>query len=373
MFNILTVHATGAGTAPTSTQPPTVVQTPIPTTESTVAPTNTPKPQAAPAPDAAEDNKKKYEDAQDNDELGSIDAYLQKSKWSAKDVKNMIKLLETEGDYAQKKAIKQLVGSYEDKTTMMISEIFNDVGGLNLLSDNSDSSGSNFSFVYDLFAIIGYALITLYLVIALIEKASTSQMTIEQFLHILLKTVIAKVVIENGWTFISKFYNAGLGVAKGIETVAFGSTDVITNSSYLAMADTVREIAENGYFANIFTSFDYSGWSIITLACSFIASLVVWSLIIEIAVKSILAPLAFAEIVTSGIHGSGMRYLKRLFILDLQFAAILLTTYVCGIINVQISLNSTFTTPLYSHIIIQLVTVFSIVKSSAYVNEVLKS
>lgn len=360
--NTLTTYAMGAGHAPTSSLNRTPAPAPAPTT-ATKNPqaTKTPTPQATSSINSTEEV------------TGSIDSYLEKNKWSAKDVKNMIALLKRDGDYAQKKAIKQLESSYENKTTMMISEIFNDVEGLNLLGNNSGEAGSNFSAVYKLFAIIGYALIALYFVIALIEKASTAQMTIEQFLHILLKVVIAKAVIENGWTFISKFYSAGLGIAQGIETVAFGSTDVITDSSYLAMADTVREIAENGYFANIFTSFDYSGWTVLALACSFIASVVVWGLIIEIAVKSILAPLAFAEIVTSGIHGSGMRYLKRLFILDLQFAAILLTTYVCGIINVQISLSSTYTTALYSQIIIQLVTVFSIVKASSYVNDILKS
>lgn len=377
--NTMTVSAVTE--APLTTPVP--VENPTPSTTSSATSTPTPSPAPAPAPDAGkeETTTEKTNTTTTTTSKNSLDDFVSsyKNGWGdvkdskkAELVKDAVTDLKENGDNAQKRAIEQLTGSFEDKVTMMVGDIFLEIEKLNLL--NSTANSTNFSTIYKFFGIVGYALVTLYLIIALVEKASTAQMTIEQFMHILLKTVLAKSLIDNGWFIIGKFYDAGLGIAKAIQVVSYGYNSSITDNLYIAMADKVYEISQNGYFENMFTSFDYSSGTIMATLCSLVAMTVMWGTIIEIVVKSVLAPLALAEIVTSGIHGTGMRYIKRLFILDLQFASIMLTTYVCGQINTAISLvGSNYTSPTMAHLAIQLVTVFGIVKSASYVNDLLKS
>lgn len=265
------------------------------------------------------------------------------------------------GSSWQKGALNTVIDSNQNSVASAASSIIGELSNLSFMKE-----GGGLSSFYEGFTIIGYALITLYFVMAIIDKISMQQMTIEQFFQVFIKVVIAKVIIENGWTLISALFDVGVSVSE-----ALGYTASFVGTNYSLYAEDIL-IIQNGNLADLLGVYiDYLALGAINWICLAIISIIMWSILIEIGVKSIFAPIAFAEIVTTGIHGPGMRYLKKLFVLDLQFASIILSLIVCNILSVSIR-NTSVAMGTMANIIVGLISIFTVVKASSYVNDVIR-
>ena len=333
--------------AETTLPKPGVAPTTLPS--STKAPSSTPAPPATVAPPTKNDATK-------NDASKKGD-----STW-----KERLNKLMMDGDTGQKLCANAIYNCYfKNNVTDLVSSVFSSISDMNVFK-----SSSALKTIYNAIAIFGYALVSLYFILELIEKASTSQVTLEQFGSCCIKAVLAKVVIDKGWDIMTYLFSAAMKMANSISTGAFLS-DNMDASLYAALADEIKAVEDGNFFGNVFKSLTYWGNGVIPFVCGFLAIIIMWSTLIEIVVKSLFAPIAFAEIANTGINGPGMRYLKKLLVTYLQFASILLSLWMCQYIRAQFLAVSTMNI-LMASLAFQLITVSMMMKSASFVQDAVR-
>lgn len=349
-----------------ATNSPTVTEAPSPTTPpSTGESTPPPNPEIVNNPTYKDTDGDGVNDTKKTEEELFIE--MNNIPQTSDEVYQEILDLQEDGDFAQRYAINNVMALYEDNATEYACGIFDTIDSANILGeDDEDSSNNKFYVLYECIKVIGYALVSFYFIIDLLDKASTITITKEQFFGILVKMVIAKSFIDAGWSLMLHFYKFGLAFVDGI-----AATSNMYEHDYTPIATLVAQIRDDNIISNVLTGFQYQLCGFIPMICMFIVSLVVWSIMIEMIVKAMFAPIAFAEMMHSGLHGSGFHYVKVLFASCLQFGAIVLALYVANALQVSI-LSNDIGSPLYNINIINLVTVFIITKAASWVNGIIR-
>lgn len=284
---------------------------------------------------------------------------------SAKAVKKKLNEYLNSNNWAQRKAAKTLISQFESKAANTVGTVLINAKKIDMLSDNGFAKQ-----IYDLISLVGFALISFYFILGLVDKASSSQFSIEQLFRLLITAVAAKMLISSGWDIMSSFFDVGMNITEGLLEANKGLSNNIPDSVYLSMADDVKSIG-NGMWACLGVIITAWPGSVLAKICSIVAQLVVWSVLIEIVVKTVLAPIAFAEVAMSGIHGSGANYLKKILVADLQFAAIVLALIISNLVATGIS-NADIAGDGTQVFIVNILTIFMVVKASGYVNDLVR-
>ena len=282
----------------------------------------------------------------------------EKSGASAEEVKSRIKKLQDAGGM-KASAINKVLGVYEDDTTSSVIGIYDNIKKVDFLESNA-KLGS----LYDALKVIGYALVTLYAIIALLEKASEIKLTMEQILQVSIHCIFAKIFIDYGWVIFTKFYNVSMNIVSGISFANYNNDGI----PYAQLDSVVTEIENNNSLANAMVTARYIGIGIFPAICMFLASVIIWGIMIEMVVRALFSPIAYGEISYSGLHGPGFQYMKKVFGGCLQLACIPMACYVAGFIK-SIVLTTDFSSPWYASLIINLTTVFLITKASSMVQD----
>lgn len=216
----------------------------------------------------------------------------------------------------------------------MIDEIFQggffqNVADILTKSPTEYSTAWNFiSLVYSNYILpIGYSLMVIYFLCAVIEKSSIEGFSVEQFFRLLIKLFVAKMIMDNGLTLIKLMMNLGAQLVASL--VASQSI----NSAVTDLADHVKALAAEetngwGFFECIpFLLKLFIPW-LCTLIIQIVVKFICYSRLIEIMARASLAPIAMSDIIHGGLNSTGYRYLKSFLAVCLQGVVIFVIAYV---------------------------------------------
>lgn len=196
--------------------------------------------------------------------------------------------------------------------------LIKDVGSYLINPDNVDAISAAASSFSDVMKPIASVLICIYFIIELMEKITNDNFNTDQFIKLLIKLVFSIVVVDNA-----------SAIAENIAEFGTAFISAISNADLAAEEFTVQEV--NG--AGIIDLIAMIVVMVIPFFVSLIIRLAAWfmifSYIIEIQVRSALAPLGFADLISAGSNSNGFKYLKKLIALALQ-GGIMLIIMTCS-------------------------------------------
>lgn len=358
---MISYAAPPAGVAPPVNAPPTEAPaTPVPTPSNSLSGatwdvenedgTITEITNAIPSPEQVHNSTNKNKiDKWIEDNGGSVKAAVEET------------LIE-EGNFAQKYAAEGLISVIESDCLSSLYKTFDKIKSAHILGTSSEDS--LLKTLYNAIKIVGYCLLGLCFVIELIDISSDFNMTKEQFFKVFIKYTLAKTIIDGGLTIGIKFYNAGINLAIGLGI----SSNNATSNVYDLFKEEFYDIYKSNVFANIFTGFRYQIDSLLPSFCNVVVHVILFSVIIEMAVRILLLPIAAVDVVHSGFHGHGFHYLKSLLAVALQFAAMMLCLYVASMVKVSL-LNAKEMDNVLYFTIINLITISTMVKAAGFTRE----
>lgn len=163
------------------------------------------------------------------------------------------------------------------------------------------------------------------------QAMERGQDPVESTFKMLLELTIACLIMLHCQDIINWVLNLGHAVAENIHNLLTGNSE--------DAAKQVKELLEN------VSGSDHGGikwwikaWAalllpyILSLLLSLVAQFIVYSTILEIAIRKLFAPLAVADTYQDGMRSPGMRYFKKLFATILKLSAIMLIGYIAGMI-----------------------------------------
>lgn len=190
--------------------------------------------------------------------------------------------------------------------------------------------------VYDAVMSVALMLVFIYFLLALVEKLSSETFTWEHLVKQLALLLVSKFVLENGMVIIEYCFDIGLALFNEITAVldgqeAFQNSSLFqTNTSYDQFKDLmgVGDGSVSGFIKQLFLPFIMFIVLIFPWLLSFIGELlmklIMYSRIIDIYLRSMAAPIAFADFYHGGLQSAGFRYLKNFLAVGIQGALIML-------------------------------------------------
>lgn len=222
----------------------------------------------------------------------------------------------------------------------MLDQIFGsswtqDVMDIVIISD--DKYGTVISALSSLYAQIepiGYAVAGMYMVIAIVEMSlNVEEMTWEKLLRPFIRTMVVIGIISMGMKVFVVLTNLGsgfLGVMK--DQVNTSATDAALKNLQTAMQSEAKT-------KNV--SWDVAFLYFVRLSLPWVISWILragmmvlcYSIVFEIFLRVLFAPIAVGDIAAHGIDGPGFRYLKSLVAAGLRSALMMAVVWFGGLIS----------------------------------------
>lgn len=194
-----------------------------------------------------------------------------------------------------------------------------------IAGDTTQQVMSTMQGVYDQLMPVGLALIVLYFLLELIDKTTRDNFSLEHFFRLMLKLLVAKFLMENGWTILNSFIRIGNSI--------FGLMSVESVGITATLKEYVEEIQDASNLTNLAMIFQWAIPWVFAFVSRLISKVICWGRTIEIGVRSVCAPIAMADIFQDGFHGGGFRYLRKFFAVCLQAFVIMLVIQISGVIQ----------------------------------------
>lgn len=179
--------------------------------------------------------------------------------------------------------------------------------------------GSTVKGFYDTVAKLGTSIVIVYFLSELLEQATRENFSLEQLFKLLLKLLIAKLLLENGFTLMQIIMNTANGLA----------ADIVMNFKDPTNANVLTEwtetIEDAGIMECIFIVIQWLIPYILTFISRIAIFMVLYSRYIEMALRVAAAPIGMSDIFSHGTQSKGFQYLRK-------FAAVCLQTFVILII-----------------------------------------
>lgn len=155
---------------------------------------------------------------------------------------------------------------------------------------------------------IASVLVTIYFMMAVLDKLTNDSFNVEQFIKLLLKLVLAIVIVDNAseWSKIIMQFGVDFG-------------NLMTTGSVNFMEYNIADSVDNmDFWTKLLT--------IVTLIIPWLIALLLrvavyfigYGRIIEVGIRSAFAPIGMADIVTGGPNSNGFRYLKKMIAISMQ-------------------------------------------------------
>ena len=239
-------------------------------------------------------------------------------------------------------------------------------------------SGKSYSMVdaavamYDVFKIIGIALILLYFLIEILDEVQADNFNFEHLIKKLITLVIAILVIMNGPTILRTVCDLGDSLLDDAEQAAAVGNQ--TNPYIDQLKDSLNDAQNEGGLLS-YVKAALAGLGIIVdnllpyllyFVVLLVAFLISFSRFIEILVRFAFAPVGMAPLVSGGSKSAGYRYIKK-------FAAVLLQGAVCvlafGAANVVIGYSNEVAS-FFAKILVPLTLIGFILKSQRIAEDI---
>lgn len=214
----------------------------------------------------------------------------------------------------------------------------------------------------DIVSPVGEALIVLFFLIELIDKTTKDNFSVEHFFKLMLKVVIAKFLIENGWDILTGCINVGSNLAGAITSDPKGLT-----SKSNVLDQYAKEIQETNTIGNLGMIIQWFLPWVFAWISKMICIVICWGRMIELGVRAVTAPISMADIFQDGTHSGGFRYLRKFLGVCLQAAVIMLVIQVSGIIQGLIIGKNTVT--MFKAVVVGLSTCMLVVRSQQFASD----
>ena len=200
-----------------------------------------------------------------------------------------------------------------------------DVSEGSKLHDFFDNIGRKY---YNNMAIFGKLLAVIYVLVEIIAHTTKDDMNPEHYSKCLIKIFLAILIIDMGYDIFLAILSAAGDV---FNAVSSAPVQVTQNQACI-----YEDLAGGGIiktFEEIGILFKYMLPYILMLLVKLLIKILCWSRLVEIVIRLMFAPIGMSNIVTEGTRGSGFKYLKKLFSVALQGAAIIGIIRIYGLIN----------------------------------------
>lgn len=214
----------------------------------------------------------------------------------------------------------------------------------------------------DIVSPVGEALIVLFFLIELIDKTAKDNFSVEHFFKLMLKVVIAKFLIENGWDILTGCINVGSNLAGAITSDPKGLT-----SKSKVLDQYAKEIQETNTIGNLGMIIQWFLPWVFAWISKMICIVICWGRMIELGVRAVTAPISMADIFQDGTHSGGFRYLRKFLGVCLQAAVIMIVIQVSGIIQGLIIGKDTVT--MFKAVVVGLSTCMLVVRSQQFASD----
>lgn len=214
----------------------------------------------------------------------------------------------------------------------------------------------------DIVSPVGEALIVLFFLIELIDKTTKDNFSVEHFFKLMLKVVIAKFLIENGWDILTGCINVGSNLAGAITSDPKGLT-----SESKVLDQYAKEIQETNTIGNLGMIIQWFLPWVFAWISKMICIVICWGRMIELGVRAVTAPISMADIFQDGTHSGGFRYLRKFLGVCLQAAVIMIVIQVSGIIQGLIIGKDTVT--MFKAVVVGLSTCMLVVRSQQFASD----
>lgn len=185
-------------------------------------------------------------------------------------------------------------------------------------------NSSVYSVLIDVFAQVGVVLLLVYFAIDLLDKVSDVQFNLEIFVREFVKLIVAYAIM----THLSALLKGACDVVMAINQEILAVTNASTSGYWANVAK------ETNTYALGDISIDSAGmiWKLVFLAGSqIVMQFLTWTLSVDralkIGYKSIMAPIACADMITNGMQSTGIRYIKSIIALYLQSTVMLIIMF----------------------------------------------
>lgn len=214
----------------------------------------------------------------------------------------------------------------------------------------------------DIVSPVGEALIVLFFLIELIDKTTKDNFSVEHFFKLMLKVVIAKFLIENGWDILTGCINVGSNLTGAITSDPKGLT-----SKSKVLDQYAKEIQETNTIGNLGMIIQWFLPWVFAWISKMICIVICWGRMIELGVRAVTAPISMADIFQDGTHSGGFRYLRKFLGVCLQAAVIMIVIQVSGIIQGLIIGKDTVT--MFKAVVVGLSTCMLVVRSQQFASD----
>lgn len=209
---------------------------------------------------------------------------------------------------------------------------------------------------------VGHTLLALYFVIEILDKTSQDSFNTELFIKLFIKLLIGSYLITNGLEILSNFLEFGTALLYDVTAAAnLGAGDGGVQQVILDKYLNQKIMHQIGSLLELVIPFvvAYGVGIVITMQC--------YGRLIEILARTMLAPIAMADIFSEGTKGGGFRYLRKYIAVVLQGAVIIAILVGSNAISTQISEGDTIN--IIALIAVKLTTVTLVGKSSGIAND----
>lgn len=155
---------------------------------------------------------------------------------------------------------------------------------------------------------IASVLVTIYFIMAVLDKVTSDSFNVEQFMKLLLKLILSIVIIENApeWSRRIMDFGSDFTSLLGVTTGSFTSYEI------------TETVIPYGFVESLFT--------FIVMVIPWLASLLIkmavyflgYGRAIEMGIRAALSPIGLADIITGGANSNGFKYLKKMIAISMQ-------------------------------------------------------
>lgn len=177
---------------------------------------------------------------------------------------------------------------------------------------------------YHIVSVLGELLCYIYAMVKLIEMTTDDSFTPERFAFILIKMTIGILVIRNGFEIIT----AGMTLS----TVAFNNLSSALVNQGVPNGCNYDELKGAEWFVGFGEMLKLALPYFMMCAAKLVVSVVTWTRVLDVVIRSIFAPIGIADFVYEGMQGHGFVYIKKMIASALQAAVIITVARGYGIL-----------------------------------------
>lgn len=179
---------------------------------------------------------------------------------------------------------------------------------------------------------LGVGLMFVWFCMAFVKKCANENVTFEQIFLLTVKMVAAKYVMDHGLDIMCILWSGGIALVNSMgltiqQIAAQGTAEAWKTFSGKDVGDYPNMLTSIGLMFQLLVPY------IIAYLCELIVKVFCYARLLELYVRTALAPIALSDFMAEGSHGTGMRFLKNYLAVCLQGVCIVAAVTFCSNIS----------------------------------------